>query len=417
MKRSSLSALYFLLGSMLFTAFAHAATDVLIHKTTAENIDGHLTVLDDPRLNGQPERLLFLTQRFGTYNPHEVGVWYDKDRQRWTIYNEDAAKMPLNTAFHVLAVDPGSSYAFTHTATPTNSKEYYTMIAHPSLDHNPGAMILITPNFTTTYVPSPIGVWYTGTEWSIYRQDKKNLDANTRFNVLVVDGSNLRLMNEVFPNLNGAFVHQTTPAVTRGNLTYLDGLGPDDIVFATHNWGESGPYNNHVFGAWYNAQSWTLLNHDRGALATNTRFNVVVFSPSAEPAPSTKPTLPPATTTPVQTPPPAPVAAAVSIVPPAPPRPVLVQVDFVNRATYTAHIDLEYSLNGDTKSISSQPVPSGARARFQLPSDGTALLINIAADSGEGSARKIVFENTYPTVISRTINLGGTIDSPSWIER
>jgi hypothetical protein len=215
-------------------------------------------------------------------------VWYDQDHQRWTLYNEDAAKMPINTEVHVLAVDPGSSYAFTHTAIPSNSKEHYTMIAPPSLDHNPGALVLITPNFTSTHVPSPIGVWPTGTQWSIFRQDKKTLDPNTRFKVLVVEGPHLRLMTEVFPDLSRAFIHQTTPAVTRGNLTYLDGIGPDEIIFATHHCGETGSYNNHVFGAWYNAQSWTLLNHDRGTLAANTRFNVIVFSANsvaAAPAP------------------------------------------------------------------------------------------------------------------------------------
>ena len=398
------------LSFTLLCGLSTAATDVLVHRTTAENIDGHLTRLNDPSINGRPDRLLFLTQRFGTYNPHEVGVWYDPDLQQWTIYNEDAAKMPVDTEFNVLAVDAGSAYAFTHTVTPSNSTEYYTMIAHPSLDHNPGALVLTTPNFSSNYVPSPIGVWYTGTEWSIFRQDKKTLEAGTRFNVLVVDGTNLRLMTEVFPNLTRAFVHQATPAVTRGNLTFLPGINRDEIIFATHNWGETGPYNNHVFGVWHNAQTWTLLNHDRGSLAPQTRFNVVSFSASSAPTtgPDTSPSLAPAS-------PPAAAAVSIALAPPA--QPAWAQMDFINRGAYVAHLNLEYMLNGTPVAIDPQVVQPGQRARFQLPDQGTSLVIIIGAESIETSTRKTIFKNTYPTITVRTITLGGTTDSPSLIER
>ncbi|GAB5561653.1 MAG: hypothetical protein SynsKO_33000 [Synoicihabitans sp.] len=394
--------LWFFVGIFL----AGAKTDVLVHQTTTQNLDGHLTVIDDPTLNGKPERLLFITQRFGTYNPHEVGVWYDKDRERWTIYNEDAAPMPADTQFNVLAVDPGSPYAFTHSVNPSNVVEYYTTIAHPSLDHNPGAMILTTPNYESAYVPSPIGVWYTGTQWSIFRQDKKDLNPGVRFNVLVVDSTNLRLMQEVFPQLSGAFIHQATPSVTRGNLTFLRNIARNDIIFATHNWGETGPYNQHVFGTWHNAQTWALLNHDRGSIENNARFNVVIFSPdSSEPAPTPAPLA-------SATPSPKPEAA-----PAVPQAPELAALDFVNRGAYTAFFTLEYFVGSDRQSMPVQELAKGTRAQYRLPTSATAILVRVEAQANSDSSRSTIFEKTFPSLDVHTVTIGGTITAPSWIEQ
>lgn len=403
MKSSSLLPALGLVLSFFGVAITAADTDIVVHQTSAPNIDGHLTVVDDPSLNGQPDRLLFVTQRFGTYNPHEVGVWYDQDRQRWTIYNEDAAPMPPDTQFNVLAVDPGSPYAFTHRVTPGNVEEYFTTISHPSLDHNPGAMVLTTPHYESTYVPSPIGVWYTGSQWSVFRQDKKDLEPGARFNVLVIDGTNLRLMQEIFPQLNGAFIHQATPSVTRGNLTFLRNIGRDDVIFATHNWGETGPYNAHVFGVWHNAQTWALLNHDRGSIQNNSRFNVVVFSPAEEPAA------------------PAPPETVAAPGPPPPelvePEPALMPFNVVNRGAYTAFITLEYLEDGQPQAMPPQRLERGTRAQFSLPAAAQAILVRVEAQVVTDTTRRTVFEKTYPALDVHTVTIGGTLASPSWIEQ
>ncbi len=401
MLRSSLNFIG-ILGFLAGTTIASAKTDVIVHQTAVKNLDGHLTVIDDPATNGKPDQLLFITQRFGTYNPHEVGVWYDKDRERWTIYNEDAATMPANTQFNVLAVDPGSPYAFTHTVNPTNVTEYYTTIAHPSLDHNPGALILTTPNYESTYIPSPIGVWYTGTQWSVFRQDKKDLNPGARFNVLVVDSTNLRLMQEAFPQLNGAFIHQATPSVTRGNLTFLRNIGRNDVIFAT----QTGPYNNHVFGAWHNAQTWALLNHDRGSMENNSRFNVVIFSAdNPEAAQATVPT---------------PVAsseAAVAELEEEPAPPALTPLNFVNRGAYAAFFTLEYVAIGNRQIMPVQELVKGSRAQYSLPAAASAILVRVEAQASTDSSRSTIFEKTFPSLDVQTVTIGGTIASPSWIEQ
>ena len=41
----------------------------------------------------------------GTYNDHAIGVWYDDDRQRWAIFNQDLAAMPDGSAFNVVVLE------------------------------------------------------------------------------------------------------------------------------------------------------------------------------------------------------------------------------------------------------------------------------------------------------------------------
>ncbi|MCA1740779.1 MAG: hypothetical protein LC740_18750, partial [Actinobacteria bacterium] len=60
-------------------------------------------------LNGNPNAVLYVTQNWnpggregGTYNDHPVGVWYDTNREKWAIFNQDRAAIPEGAAFNVL---------------------------------------------------------------------------------------------------------------------------------------------------------------------------------------------------------------------------------------------------------------------------------------------------------------------------
>ncbi len=83
------------------------AETVFVHRATPENISANSTYIDNPATNDNPEAILFITQNWnpdssvGTYNDHPVGVWYDDDRQRWAIFNQDQANMTENASFNV----------------------------------------------------------------------------------------------------------------------------------------------------------------------------------------------------------------------------------------------------------------------------------------------------------------------------
>ena len=85
-----------------------AAFDALfVHHATSENISGNSTYLDNPLTNGYPNAILYVTQNWnpggtaGTYNNHPIGVWYDTERQRWAVFNQDREPMPAGAAFNV----------------------------------------------------------------------------------------------------------------------------------------------------------------------------------------------------------------------------------------------------------------------------------------------------------------------------
>lgn len=93
-------------GESASTGTAFAA--VFVHRATPENISANSTYLDNPQINGDPNVVLYVTQNWnpggvedGIYNDHAVGVWYDSDRQRWAIFNQDREPMPDGAAFNV----------------------------------------------------------------------------------------------------------------------------------------------------------------------------------------------------------------------------------------------------------------------------------------------------------------------------
>ena len=80
---------------------------VFIHHATPENISENSTYLDGHPTDGNPNVVLVVTQNWnpggsdGKYNNHPIGVWYDRDRSKWAIFNQDRAAMPVGADFNV----------------------------------------------------------------------------------------------------------------------------------------------------------------------------------------------------------------------------------------------------------------------------------------------------------------------------
>ncbi len=87
-----------------------AVESVFVHRATPANIFGNSTYIDGPVLNGNPDAIVSATQNWnpgnsnGIYNDHPVGVWYDRSRGQWAIFNQDRAPMPEGAAFNVLVI-------------------------------------------------------------------------------------------------------------------------------------------------------------------------------------------------------------------------------------------------------------------------------------------------------------------------
>jgi hypothetical protein len=80
---------------------------VFVHHATPENTSANSTYLDGPPTDGNPNAVIVVTQNWnpggshGKYNDHPIGVWYDRDRSKWAVFNQDRAAMPVGADFNV----------------------------------------------------------------------------------------------------------------------------------------------------------------------------------------------------------------------------------------------------------------------------------------------------------------------------
>jgi hypothetical protein len=80
---------------------------ILLHQATEESVSKNSTYIDHPSSNSNPNANLVVTPNWnpqdspGIYNNHPIGVWYDSETQRWAIFNQDQAAMPIGAGFNV----------------------------------------------------------------------------------------------------------------------------------------------------------------------------------------------------------------------------------------------------------------------------------------------------------------------------
>jgi len=258
-----------------------------VHQATAANISGNYTVIDHPLTNGNPNAIVFVTPNWnpgnvgGTYNNHNIGIWYSSSQQKWAIFNQDLAPMPVNAAFNVLVLVPQSD-VFVHKATSANIFLNYSLIDHPLSNADPNAIVFVTSNWNPggsssgIYNNQNIGVWYSLTQkWSVFNQNTTApMPNNAAFNVLI-------------PHPDASvFVHKATTGNTSGHITTIDypltNNKPNAILLVTPNWnpgGVGGTYNNHPIGVYYTGGKWRIFNQDFAAMPPNAAFNVIVPRP------------------------------------------------------------------------------------------------------------------------------------------
>ncbi|MBX3125713.1 MAG: trypsin-like serine protease [Polyangiaceae bacterium] len=161
-----------------------------VHRATTANTSAHVTTLDDPRLNGNPNAAFIVTPNWnppgfaGVYNDHPIGVWYNASR--WKVFNQDLAAMPNGASFTV-RIDRSVSVRATSSTVSGNT----LYLDDPNLNGRPEAQLFVTPNYNPggtggRYLNSPIGVWYSSGlgRWAIFRQDGSAMPNDAGFNVL-----------------------------------------------------------------------------------------------------------------------------------------------------------------------------------------------------------------------------------------
>jgi hypothetical protein len=261
-------------------------SDSFVHTANGANSSGNVTYIDNTLTNGNPDATVLITQNWnpggggGNYNSHPVGVWYSNSQDKWAVFNQDIAAMPIGAAFNVM-IPSTDTAALVHTATAENIDFNVTYIDHPLTNNNPNAILLVTQNWNPggvggTYNDHPIGVWYSSSQnkWAVFNQDIGAMPIGAAFNVMIPTTD------------TAAFVHTATAANIFFNYTLIDhpltNNNPNAILLVTQNWnpgGGDGIYNDHPIGVWYSdsAKKWSIFIQDNlSAMPIGAAFNVLI---------------------------------------------------------------------------------------------------------------------------------------------
>jgi hypothetical protein len=281
--RALLCLLFLGLGwAMLPTATAHAAPRVvrplsgmcdyaLVQVATSANTLGYMTYIDYPPLNGHPTARLFVTQLWnppghltGVYNDHPIGVWYDANQGKWTIFNEDFAAMPNQAGFSVNFNIGRCTALFDMTfTTGTGSLTGATAWIDSPLTNGHSELLLeVTQQWLGVYNTHPVGVVYNRVlgKWGVMNLDGATMPVSAIFNVAaVVPGAGFRFT--------------TDSGNTSGSSSLIaPGTAP---IWATPSGGGTS-IDAHNIGLWYNValSAWAVFNEGLEAMPLDANFTV-----------------------------------------------------------------------------------------------------------------------------------------------
>jgi len=168
-----------------------------VHRTGLENTNANSTYLDHPSSNGNPDAFVLVTpvwepEGSETNNAHPVGVWYNGERERWAVYNQDLSPMPQGAVFNVSVSERPGGVLFVHRATAGEAPDNTTYLDHPLTNGKPEAILQVTPNWNpggrgAVYDNHPVGTFYDSEKekWAVFNQDDAPMPNGAAFNVAV----------------------------------------------------------------------------------------------------------------------------------------------------------------------------------------------------------------------------------------
>lgn len=270
----------FTLSLMFFCLVSLAQDKVYVHTATAANTSGHVTYIDHPELNGQPDAPIVYVNNYnpgstgGIYNNNVSGLWYDGSQ--WTIYNENLSDMVIGASFNIyIASDPNN--VFTHVATPANSNLHETDMDNVLLNGNsPGPYLAFSHyyNPNSIYNTGNYGQYFSGSFRTLYDEGFTNVPEGAGFKVLVDGGTGAT-----------GTTHISTASNIVSNWTIIDhpllNGNPNATFVMSHYWGITGAttqvYLDAVLGVWYTGTNWSIYIEDgTTAFPENVAFDIII---------------------------------------------------------------------------------------------------------------------------------------------
>lgn len=124
---------------------------------------------------------------------------------------------------------------FVHVATADNISTNWTYIDHPDLNGNPDARFLFSQRFNGVNNNHPTGIWYNGTNWTIYNEDLSPMPVGAAFNIYI-------------PADSPVTVHIADASNTTDYFTKLSGYTEEQWLFYNTYWNPHTVYNPYVYG-------------------------------------------------------------------------------------------------------------------------------------------------------------------------
>ena len=159
-----------------------------VHRATDGNSRGDYTYLSDPRIDGDPGAVV-IAEPSGPYG-RNIGVWYEPERRKWAIFNQDMAAVPAGSSFEVVV--PPADEGFVHRAAQDNTAGNATYLDDPLTNGRPNAEVSVAQNWNPgggagVYNGHPVGVRYDGDagRWVVYNEDDAPMPEGAAFNVAV----------------------------------------------------------------------------------------------------------------------------------------------------------------------------------------------------------------------------------------
>jgi hypothetical protein len=175
-----------------------SSKSAFVWRSTASSTASDYTLINSKLTNGKPDADLQVTQNWnpgghgGAYNAHDIGVWYDKSKKKWGIFNEDRATMATGLAFNVLVGSAASNggKAEVLTTTHSNRVDDTVFFRNSETTGNPNNVTFVTQNWNPggkggTYNDEQMGVWYDGAEEGVFNESISAPPIHSAYNLLI----------------------------------------------------------------------------------------------------------------------------------------------------------------------------------------------------------------------------------------
>ena len=271
----------------LLSAVPVSGVELVLHTATAGNTLLHVTQLDHPALNDNPNAQFLVCHVFnplgqisGILNPANTGLSYSLSSGKWSLENEDLSAMPIGAQFFLLI--PPFGLTGLHIATAENTEGATTILDDPFTNGNGGGGV----GFTFIRNPGggsgarnahPVASSYREDleRWTFVNQDGADIPVGAGF---VYDGSFSSTKASVQSLTISVGTHVTTFENTSADLTRIDRSAlngqPYSFVFAFPM--VNGAVNPHPIATAYDffEQQWAILNADTANLPLGMQFGI-----------------------------------------------------------------------------------------------------------------------------------------------